>query len=324
MTVVLSTADVPPREKFDYWQDMLDRQAMPISVQTDRVRFSARIHAADFGVVRTLLTENTPVEVKRTPALIRRSDPESFYLIFNRRGRVVMSQERRSAVLGPGDLTLLHSSRTSTSTADPSDAYQQGGVVMFDASAVPIPPARLDQLIGVRLPADDGLVSLVVGHQCSLGSGTFHPDDAARLAAVTVDLLTVLFARQLAGIETLPAATRANALLAQIRSCALARLGDPTLTPAVLAATHHISVRTLHRLFRSDNTTVAAWIRQHRLDACRRGLVNPALADRSVQSIAARWGFTNAAHFSRLFKATYGQTAAEYRQRPGEAGTDRQ
>jgi AraC-like DNA-binding protein len=233
-----------------------------------------------------------------------------------------MSQERRSAVLGPGDLTLLHSSRTSTSTADPSDAYQQGGVVMFDAGAVPIPPARLDQLLGIRLPADDGLVSLVLGHLCSLGSGSFHPDDTARLAAVTADLLTVLFARQLAYIETVPAPTRESALLAQIRSFALGRLGDPTLTPAALAAGHHISVRTLHRLFRSDNTTVAAWIRHHRLDACRRALLNPALADRTVQSIAARWGFTNASHFSRLFKATYGQTAAEYRTR--EAGTDPQ
>jgi transcriptional regulator GlxA family with amidase domain len=109
--------------------------------------------------------------------------------------------------------------------------------------------------------------------------------------------------------------TRESALLARVQSFALGRLGDPTLTPAALAAAHHISVRTLHRLFRSDNSTVAGWIRHHRLEACRRALLDPALSDRSVQGVAAGWGFTNATHFSRLFKATYGLTATEYRQR---------
>ena len=30
-------------------------------------------------------------------------------------------------------------------------------------------------------------------------------------------------------------------------------------------------------------------------------------------SIAARWGFTNAAHFTRVFKAAYGSSPGEFR-----------
>ena len=47
-------------------------------------------------------------------------------------------------------------------------------------------------------------------------------------------------------------------------------LGDADLTPAAVAAAHHVSLRQLHRLFETQETTVAAWIRHRRLERCRR------------------------------------------------------
>jgi len=58
---------------------------------------------------------------------------------------------------------------------------------------------------------------------------------------------------------------------------------------------------------------VCEWIREKRLDRCRRDLGDPALASETVFSIAVRWGFTSQAHFSRLFRATYGVTPSELR-----------
>lgn len=75
----------------------------------------------------------------------------------------------------------------------------------------------------------------------------------------------------------------------------------------MIAAAHHISVRRLHKLFEDQPQTVAALIRQHRLERCRADL---ARSDRTVTAVAARWGFSDPAHFSRLFKATYGYNAA--------------
>ena len=99
---------------------------------------------------------------------------------------------------------------------------------------------------------------------------------------------------------------------AQIYASVAARLHEPHLSPASVAATHHISLRRLHHLFRHEPLTVAALIRNSRLERCRRELAQegrPSIAD-----VAARWGFADPAHFSRLFKATYGCTASEYRQ----------
>jgi AraC-like DNA-binding protein len=96
-------------------------------------------------------------------------------------------------------------------------------------------------------------------------------------------------------------------LLARIQGYIQQRLGDRGLSPRTIAAAHHISVRTLHRMFQGDGGgTVAAWVRARRLERCRHDLLDPRLRSWSVRAIAARWGFGDNAHFSRAFRAAYG------------------
>jgi AraC-like DNA-binding protein len=76
-------------------------------------------------------------------------------------------------------------------------------------------------------------------------------------------------------------------------------------------------VRYLYKLFEGRQSGVTAWIRQRRLERSRRDLLDPALADRPVSAIAARWGLTDPAAFSRLFRATYGIPPLEYRRTMG-------
>ncbi|MGP4114507.1 AraC family transcriptional regulator [Streptomyces sp. 4N509B] len=91
---------------------------------------------------------------------------------------------------------------------------------------------------------------------------------------------------------------------------------------AVVAAAHGISVRQLYRLFATSGTTPAAWIRERRLEHCRRDLTDPRLHGRSVHSIALRWGFTDPSRFSRLFRITFGMSARDDRQRALRTGRD--
>jgi len=53
-------------------------------------------------------------------------------------------------------------------------------------------------------------------------------------------------------------------------------LHDPTLCPASVAAALHVSLRTLYRAFDEQDQPAAAWIRQRRLERCRRDLIDPA------------------------------------------------
>jgi AraC-like DNA-binding protein len=131
----------------------------------------------------------------------------------------------------------------------------------------------------------------------------FRPGEADRSAAAVIELVSVALEAQLGDVRPGPDEALRNRVVGYIE----ARLSDRDLAPARIAAAHHISVRRLHKLFEDQPLTVAAFIRQCRLDQCRADL---ARSDRTVAAVAARWGFADPAHFSRLFKATYGYNAA--------------
>jgi AraC-like DNA-binding protein len=74
-----------------------------------------------------------------------------------------------------------------------------------------------------------------------------------------------------------------------------------------------MSPSTLHRSWSGEACSISEWIWAQRLDAARRDLCDPSLRARSVSAIAFSWGFNDAAHFSRAFRARFGCSARELR-----------
>ena len=74
-----------------------------------------------------------------------------------------------------------------------------------------------------------------------------------------------------------------------------------------------LSPSTLHRVWGGEACSLSDWIWAQRLDAARRDLCDPALAARSISEIAFAWGFNDAAHFSRAFRARFGCSPRELR-----------
>ncbi|MFD0788170.1 helix-turn-helix domain-containing protein, partial [Micromonospora azadirachtae] len=150
-------------------------------------------------------------------------------------------------------------------------------------------------------------------HRITRHPEQFRAGDAPYLADVTLSLVSALLARHLDAENDLPADVRQQALLAQVRDFVDRHLDDPDLSPQVVADAHHISLRTLHRLFEAEEETVAGAIRRRRLERCRRDLADPLLRHRPVHLIGRRWGLTDPAHFSRTFRAAYGVGPQAYR-----------
>jgi AraC-like DNA-binding protein len=283
-----------------------------LTIDTDR-DFRAQILTGQVGTVHVTRVSAPPIRASRTPKLIRVSDPELFKIAVQLRGHTVFSQGDREAALAPGDFTLEDLSRP-CQLADRDDEH---GVlaVMFPRTLLPLRRDELERLTSVPISGRDGLgapISSLARHMVRHLEG-YSPTEGARLAAGLMDLLIVALAERLDRVPTLAPATRRRALLASVQSFIDQRLGDAELTPSVIAAAHHISLRYLYKLFETEQATVAGWIRQRRLERCRRDLLDPTLGDWSVIAIAARWGFTNGAHFSRVFRAAYGLPPAEYR-----------
>jgi AraC-like DNA-binding protein len=91
------------------------------------------------------------------------------------------------------------------------------------------------------------------------------------------------------------------------------RLRDPSFGVAELAAALRLSPSTLHRVWGGEACSLSDWLWAQRLDATRRDLCDPALAARSISEIAFAWGFNDAAHFSRAFRARFGRSPRELR-----------
>ncbi|HTU96471.1 MAG TPA: helix-turn-helix domain-containing protein [Solirubrobacteraceae bacterium] len=134
--------------------------------------------------------------------------------------------------------------------------------------------------------------------------------DAGAGAAAANAALELLRAAVEPALPSDRAATRA-AMRAEIARYVRTHLQDPQLGPASIARAYAMSVRTLHALFEDVDASVAGLVRRERLARCLEDLQQP--NGGSVTEIAFRWGFCDAAHFSRVFKREFGATPSEIR-----------
>ncbi len=279
------------------------------------------------GEVRVSSLALPAMEAQRTPKLIRRSDPELFELLLQGQSTGQFSQHGLTAVAEPSDMVLLDSSHPFHNIVGDSRTGAVGAIVLFPRKLLPLPDNTTSKLVMTALPGSTGVGALVTSHVQHLikHSDHYRPADAGRLAAVTVDLIAAMLAHHLGEGRTLPEHTQRHALLASVHAFIDQHLADPELSPQTIADAHHISLRTLHRLFQGQDATVAGHIRTRRLQRCKRDLRDPLLAGQTIGTIAARWGFTYAAHFTRAFHNAYGLTPNDYREtNPMTDGAHRQ
>ncbi|WP_177309321.1 helix-turn-helix transcriptional regulator [Streptomyces sp. ok210] len=88
-------------------------------------------------------------------------------------------------------------------------------------------------------------------------------------------------------------------------------LENEDLTPALVANKIGVSVRTPHRLFSASDYSVMSLIRQLRMERARIDLLSSDSTN-GVSYAAAKWHFSDASHFIRNFKQTYGLTPRSY------------
>ncbi|WP_461086594.1 AraC-like ligand-binding domain-containing protein [Streptomyces deserti] len=309
MVTELRTSFLPRAERFDYWRGMVADTLLPNKLRSDHSSdFQAELRLLDLGAVQVSDLRYTPLETYRPAKLIRRSDPEAYQLMLNLRGGHRIIQGGCDTTSSAGEMTLYDTSRPWHGWAAADTGTVDGIMVQLPRQPLPMPADKVRSLTALKLSGRTGVGALLAAclKQMMADAHSYTRADAARLATVTLDLLAAMCAHYLEAERHLPPETHHHALAMRIRGFIEQHLADPGLTPAVVAAAHHISTRQLHRIFQAQNLTVAGWIRQRRLEKCHHDLFDPRYDDRPVQAIAARWGFANKAHFSRVFRAAYG------------------
>jgi len=312
MHEVVRTADLPAAERFDYWRHAVSEAFVPLDAsRTGSGAFRGELRGASLGPLRLYQVDADSHRVRRTSRLISAEQGDYFKLGLQRAGGSAIVQDGRGALLRPGDFAVYDTTRPYTFTFDDPCRLL---VLIFPRAMLGLSAAEVAQVTATRFSGASGLGALLSSFLGQAADLLDEVDlrDNHRLGTNILDLLTTALAARL---DTRPADpdTVRRALFTRTLAYIDQHLGEPWLTPDRIAAAQHISTRYLHKLFQAEHTTVSAWIRQRRLEACSHDLRDPILAGRPVSAIGARWGLPDAAHFSRLFRAAYGASPRDYR-----------
>jgi AraC family transcriptional regulator, positive regulator of tynA and feaB len=222
------------------------------------------------------------------------------------KGVEVVREGSRELALQAGDVVLWDGLQP-TEVEIVESFYKR--TLLFPRDRVASVCPRLEDLSSPPSLRDSAAARLLVRYMNALALEHRSLEPAAGTAAANA-ALELLRAAVEPSVPSSRSATRAQ-MRAEIRRYVRSHLQDPTLGPASIARAYAMSVRALHALFEDAETSVAGLVRSERLSRCLEDLQRQ--NGGSVTDIAFRWGFCDAAHFSRVFKRTFGSTPSETR-----------
>ena len=302
-------AGLPGARGIAAWADILAVTHLAFDVRaTYRTpgTFQGTVTRRRFGELALVDCAASPFLGDRNLAVMGDHPEEIVGFQFVRKGVELVRESRREIALTAGDVVLWDGLQpTQVEVVEPFVKR----TLIFPRERVLAVCPRLADLKALPPMDHNGAAALLVRYLNALAAELSGLDATARGAAADA-ALELLRAAVEPAVPTSRDARRA-AMRAEVRRYVRAHLRDPELDPEAIARAHAISVRALHALFEDTGESVASLVRRERLARCYEDLGLP--SGGSVTEIAFRWGFRDAAHFSRVFKREFEVTPSEVR-----------
>ena len=168
---------------------------------------------------------------------------------------------------------------------------------------------------GGRITTTHGMGQVLTGFLQTIAE-TISALDPARLHPLELSLSELLIAA-LTDIEAPPlpgGIDRRKSTFQRLTQAIEASLPDAELSLPSLAESEGMSIRAVQKLFQRENLSFAQYVRRRRLQHTAQDLLDPQQSKLLVADIGFRWGFSNPAHFSRVFREQYGLTPGTFRE----------
>lgn len=314
MKVIFSTEDVHARDRLDFWREQASKATVAHDFDSRVGRaFKGSIRGGKLGPLELTLMESGPCQVRRGEEYIAHASDDDLLLSLQLAGGLVLHQDGRDAVAREEDLYLI----------DPRRPFSVDVGRFNRMLMVKIPRWELQGRLGdVRaltarpLAKSAPLAALASGFLGMLPDrlSAIEAGTAPKVAQHLLDLVALAFGAGLHEGKVALSSPRLTTLL-RLKAIIEARLGEPGLRPAQAAEAAGISVRYANALLGHEGMSLERFIVQRRLEHSRRALEDPTQAARTVSDIAYSLGFSDMSHFTRRFRAQFGCSPSECRQR---------
>lgn len=306
----MNTDQVAASERAGFWCDWIDRlfSGLKSDLYGD-AGFDGRMSSLRAGDVVLTRLEANRHRVMRSSSLARAADIGYLKIVAPYVGCAGVEQSGREAWVTPDQWSVY----------DTTDSYAVANPVRVEHLIVMVPKARLaergvplDALTARRLGGSGGVARLALETMRSAYRELpGMSETASRGVGDAITQLVHLSMLDLAGIGT--AVTQREALRERIKQLVTAQLGDPALSVDGIAHALNCSRRHLYNAFAEEPDGVAGYILRRRLEGCSRRLGDRADDHRSITEIAFAHGFSNMAHFSRVFRSHLGVAPSDFR-----------
>lgn len=305
MVLLLDTTTLPVGDRVTAVHDALNSAVLPAHVD---VRADAEVRARRWefgGSISLLHLASSGHRIWRTPADLRAVAPEQVSLAIALSGNQVIAQNGySSSAVGELQLTDLTSA---------FDYRAHGGVrslacyISGERLGLSVDTVRAAVPVLRRSP----VYELARRHLLEMVRVADEADAgplAPSLGDATVAIVGALIASASGG--TLGRRFLDDTLYTRAVDYMSRHLGDPDLRPAAIARAHHVSLRHLQYVFAQHEETVWGRLTRDRLDGARRHLATG--GPTSITGVAHAFGFTDAGHFARRFRAAYGLSPRDW------------
>ncbi len=299
-----------------YWHEVILAHLLQGECSKIDPKFTADLAVTRMSDLRVARIQSVPHRYERTEKHLRNSHQNDLVLIAQLTGSSVQTQDGRELLLNPGEIMCFDSTRPLTLSLQTE----------FDQLVLHIPREIVLESLGPterfttveltkRTPVGGLLVSFLKSIDQVLNQ--VSSSTASQLSQTAISLVMTALAEQSSMKLDHPNWAR-NALLYRAEQFILNHSRIQTLTSQMVAESLGISLRYLQHIFQDMRRTPSECIWECRLRNSEQDLNNPCLGALTISDIASRSGFSDFAHFSRRFKAAYGISPTEYRNRAQE------
>lgn len=317
-TLHFDTAALPQRDRFAFWAEELGAKVGYADYDTpERKSFSQQLTIVEVGGLSLMRASGSAVDIHRSvPSGLKEADIYPLHLLLKIGGGATLcEQQRRSTIVQPDGCVLIDSDQPlRLRSVERTDSW----IIGLSRPLITRWLRSTGDLGALPLQASKGWAGALSGYLHALQVDQvkeLHSPFEQELVAQHIMAMLSFALPEAGATPDLPSvAARDRTLHARMCEWIRENLADPALGAQKMADHFGVSLRHVHKVFAvaGGGTTFLATVQHRRLDEAKRLLRTADVTGLYVAQIGYRCGFSDPAHFGRVFRARYGCSPHEF------------